>query len=41
MNTQYNDYIIDFERINKLTSHPNDNPNAGGAFAATFVWNHT
>lgn len=41
MNTQYNDYIIDFERINKLTSHPNDNPNAGGAFAATFVYGIT
>lgn len=38
MNIQYNDYIIDFERVNKLTTHPNDNPNSGGAFAATFMY---
>lgn len=41
MNIQYSDYIIDFERINKLTSHPNDNPNAGGAFSAVFMYGIT
>ena len=25
-------YIIDFERINQLTSSPNDNPSSGGGY---------
>jgi hypothetical protein len=41
MDIKYNDYIIDFERVNRLTSHPNDNPNSGGAFAAVFIYGLT
>jgi hypothetical protein len=26
----YSNYILDFERINELTVHPNDNPNSQG-----------
>lgn len=32
-------YIIDFERVNQLTSHPNDNPNSTGAYTTgTFCY---
>lgn len=35
-------YVIDFERLNELTSHPNDNPNTGGyQSSGTFVFSTT
>lgn len=27
------EYVIDFERLNQLTSHPNDNPNSNNAYS--------
>lgn len=32
------DYIIDFERVNQLTAHPNDDPSKSGGFAAPFTY---
>lgn len=33
----YDDYIIDFDKINELTTHPNDNPNSG-SYTGTFCY---
>jgi len=30
-------YVIDFERINELTSHPNDDPSTSGGFSTPFT----
>ena len=36
----YAGYILDFERINELTCHPNDNPNAQGVLSTgAFCYN--
>lgn len=35
---KYDDYIIDFDRINELTTHPNDNPNSTGFVQGTFCY---
>jgi len=36
----YSGYILDFERINELTSHPNDNPNMQGVMSTgAFCYN--
>jgi len=32
------DYIIDFERLNELTAHPNDDPSKSGGFATPFTY---
>lgn len=32
------DYIIDFERVNQLTAHPNDDPSKSGGFATPFTY---
>lgn len=32
------DYIIDFERVNQLTAHPNDDPSKSSGFAAPFTY---
>ena len=37
----YDDYIIDFDRINELTTHPNDNPNSTGFTQGTFCYGIT
>lgn len=41
MKIQYNTYVIDFDRVNKLTAHPNDNPHNTSNFGATFIYSHT
>lgn len=41
MDIKYNDYIIDFDRVNKLTTHPNDNPASGNTFGTTFIYSTT
>ena len=34
------DLIIDFERLNQLTAHPNDNPNSNNSITgAVFTYN--
>ena len=37
----YNDFIIDFDRLNALTAHPNDNPNASGFTGPAFLYSVT
>ncbi len=37
----YSDYILDFSKVNELTSHPNDNPNAPGFIPGSFCYNIT
>ena len=39
MNKQ--DFVIDFVRLNELTSHPNDNPNQTGPFASGYCFSIT
>ena len=38
---QYNTYILDFDRINKLTAHPNDNPNNSQGFTTGYCYSIT
>lgn len=37
---EYNTYILDLDRINQLTAHPNDNPSDSG-MTSGFVYTHT
>jgi hypothetical protein len=32
------DYIIDFERVNELTAHPNDDPSKTNGYATPFTY---
>lgn len=32
------DYIIDFERVNQLTTHPNDDPSKSVGYSTPFVY---
>jgi hypothetical protein len=41
MSISYNNLIVDFERINSLTSHPNDNPSTQSLSGGTFVYSIT
>lgn len=41
MKIQYNTYVIDFDRINELTAHPNDNPNNTSNLNVTLIYSHT
>lgn len=36
-----NEYVIDFERLNELTTHPNDNPISGGLNTGSFCYSST
>lgn len=38
---QYNTYIIDFDRINELTTHPNDNPSNTLSIGTPYLYSHT
>lgn len=38
MNIQYNDYVIDFDRVNELTSHKNDTGSTNG-LGSVFMYN--
>ena len=35
------DYVIDLERLNKLTTHHNDNPNNTNNFGTSFAYSTT